>query len=234
MGDGQYFLEFVTDENHTDAVVDQGPQCVEQTLALLGREHRGGFVEDQDTRAANQGLDDLHPLLFTHGEIRYQGVAVEGEAVLLADGVDACSHAGLVQHPPATGLAHHEVFQHGVSRHQMKMLMHHADTGGQGVGGGVDGDGFPADADTARVDGIQAEQDVHERGLAGAILTEQAQHLTGPQGQIHSAIGMHVAKALIDSAHLQQRRSKTRVRDTFSFGCSHGWIKNPGQRPIFL
>jgi len=180
MGDGQHFLEFVTDENHTDAVVDQGAQRVEQTLALLGREHRSGFVEYQDTRPANQSLDDLHPLLFTHGEIRYQDVAAEGEAVLLADGIDACPHAGPVQHPPTTGLAHHEVFQHGVSRHQVKMLMHHADTGGQRVGGGADGDGFPSNADTARVDGIQAEQDVHEGGLAGAILTEQAQHLTGP------------------------------------------------------
>ena len=148
--------------------------------------------------------------------------------------VDARPHACLVQHAPAPALAHHEVFQHRVPRHQMKVLMHHADAGRQRIGGGVDDEGFTADADAAGVGGIQSEQDIHQRGLAGAILAEQAQHLTGPQRQIDGAIGMHVAKALVDSAHFQQRRQIHEwhfLRGQFT-GVKAGL--NPGDRDGFL
>jgi len=54
---------------------------------------------------------------------------------LRPDGLHARAYAGLVEHAAAPGLADHEVFQHRVPRHQVKMLVHHTDTGRQRVRG---------------------------------------------------------------------------------------------------
>ena len=61
------------------------------------------------------------------------------------------------------------------------------------------------DANVSSVGRVQAEQDVHERGLTGAILTEQTQHLARMQSEIHREIGLDIAKTLVDAAHLEQR-----------------------------
>ena len=66
--------------------------------------------------------------------------------------------------------------------------------------------GLPFDRDGAGIGLVDAEQDVHQRGLAGAVLAEQAEDLAGAEHEVDVVIGAHAAKALRDAAHFDERR----------------------------
>ena len=87
----------------------------------------------------------------------------------------------------------------------MEVLMHHADARGERIGRAPDRDRTARDPDFAGIRMIQAEQDVHQRGLAGAVLAEQPQDLAGMEREVDGAIGVHGAEALVDAAQLEQR-----------------------------
>ena len=53
----------------------------EQLVDLVGHEHRGRLVEDQDLGAAVEHLEDLDPLLLADAEVGDQLVGVDVEAV---------------------------------------------------------------------------------------------------------------------------------------------------------
>ena len=57
------------------------PQHVEELLRLLGGQHGGGLVQDQDIRAPVEDLDDLHRLLLGDGHVVDLLVRVNIEAV---------------------------------------------------------------------------------------------------------------------------------------------------------
>ena len=51
-----------------------------------------------------------------------------------------------------------------------------------------------------------AEQDVHQRGLAGAVLAEQREDLAAAQLEIDRVVGDERAEALADAGKLQDER----------------------------
>ena len=51
-----------------------------------------------------------------------------------------------------------------------------------------------------------AEQDLHQGALAGAVLAKQADDRPGRNGQVDADIGVHGTVGLGDPAHLQQSR----------------------------
>ena len=67
----------------------------------------------------------------------------------------------------------------------------------------------PADAHDARVRPHQPGGDVHQRGLAGAVLAEQRVQLAGEQREIGPAQRVHGAEALVDSLELERGRSQS-------------------------
>ena len=93
----------------------------------------------------------------------------------------------------------------------MEVLMHHADARGQRVGRAADRHRTALDPDLAGIGTVDAEQDVHQRRLAGAVLAEQPQNLAMTYDEVDRPIGVHRAKALVDAAQLEQR-----------CGCRHG------------
>ena len=66
-----------------------------------------------------------------------------------------------------------DVLGHGEDRDQHEVLVHHADAGGDRVLGGADVHRLVVDQDLALVGLDQPVQDVHQGGLAGAVLAEQ-------------------------------------------------------------
>ena len=60
----------------------------------------------------------------------------------------------------------------------------------EGKEGGVGGPG-----------GVAAEEDVHQRGLAGAVLAQQAQHIAGVEREIDVVGSPNRAEALADAPH---------------------------------
>ena len=56
------------------------------------------------------------------------------------------------------------------------------------------------------VGGIGAEEHVHQRGFAGAVLAEQAEDVAGVQRQVDGIGSLHRAEALGDAAHRDEGR----------------------------
>ena len=88
--------------------------------------------------------------------------------------------------------------------------MDHADPGLQRVEGGVEHRLFAVDEDLALIaaglpDYIHAEEDLHQRGLARAVLAAQAQNLSRTQREIDVGEDLIAEEVLFDAAHLQQR-----------------------------
>ena len=68
VGDLEDLEQLVADEDDRMTLGGEAPQHQEDVLGLLGRQHRSGFVEDEDPRVAVQRLQDLDPLLPADGE----------------------------------------------------------------------------------------------------------------------------------------------------------------------
>ena len=62
------------------------------------------------------------------------------------------------------------------------------------------------DFDGPLIGGIGAEEDIHQRGLAGAVLAEETQNVAGMHREIDRRAGLHRTEALRDAAHADQRR----------------------------
>ena len=67
------------------------------------------------------------------------------------------------------------------------------------------GSGWPKTSIVARVGDVVAEQDRHQRRLAGAVLAEQRQHLAGVQLERDGVVGHQRAEALGDAAQRGRR-----------------------------
>ena len=87
--------------------------------------------------------------------------------------------------------------------------MHHADARRQGVEGRAEGRLLPVDEDVAAVaaglpDDVHAEEDLHQRALARAVLSAQAQDLPRAQGEIDVGEHLVAKEVLLYILHLKQ------------------------------
>ena len=128
--------------------------------------------------------------------------------------VSPCSTADLGQpRKPAGAIdaagscrnADQKVFQHRQPWRQMKMLVHHADAGGQRIGRTGDPHRLALDQDLAGIRRIGAEQHIHQRRLAGAVLAEQPEDFTRRDAEIDGLVRLDGAEALGDAAHFDER-----------------------------
>ena len=95
--------------------------------------------------------------------------------------------------------AEHDVLGDGEDRDQHEVLVDHADAGADRVAGAAELDRLAVDEDLALVRPVEAGEDVHQRGLAGAVLAEQAEDLARPDRQVHVGIGDDAAEPLGDA-----------------------------------
>ena len=88
--------------------------------------------------------------------------------------------------------------------------MDHANAGLQRVERGVEHHFLPVDDDVALIaaglpDNVHTEENFHQCGLACAVLTAEAQNLTGLQGEIDVGENLIAEEVLLNASHLQQR-----------------------------
>ena len=69
------------------------------------------------------------------------------------------------------------------------MLVNHADAGGYGVARPGEGHGLVVDEDLSGVGLVEAVEDVHERGLARAVLAQEGVDLAGLDSQVDVVVG---------------------------------------------
>ena len=194
--------QLVGDEDDGGA---RGPEVAHdphELVGLLGGEHGGGLVEDEHPGLAGQGLDDLHALLDADGQVLDAGGRVDVEAEALGDLADPGGRGRGVDDPhrPDRLVAQGHGLGDGEDRHQHEVLVDHADPGGHGVARPGEGHGLAVDEDLALVRPVQAVQDVHEGGLAGAVLAQQGVDLTGLDGEVDVVVGHERPEGLRDPA----------------------------------
>ena len=85
VGDRHDLAQLVGDEDDGLALVAQRAEDAEQMIGLVGRQHAGGLVEDQDVGAAVQRLEDLDALLQADGQVADQRVGIDVEFVVVRE-----------------------------------------------------------------------------------------------------------------------------------------------------
>ncbi len=187
VGDRQHLVHLVRDEDDREAVRHQPAQHHEQAFDLLRGEHRGRLVEHQDARAAIEHFEDFEPLLLADREARDAPVGRHVETAVGHQRREPLARATKIEPQRAERPgAEHDVLQHGQAFGEREMLMHHADAG---IERGLRRAGRERresavgarDVDRPLVGHVVAEQDVHQRGLAGAVLAEQREDFAAPQ-----------------------------------------------------
>ena len=167
----QNLVELVGDDDDGMPLIAHVAQHLEQPVRLLGGEHGGRLVQNQDVRAAVEHFDDFHRLLLRHAHFIDLFMRINLKSVLFGQGANLALHLPHVQ-PQLSRKAQNDVFGCGEHIHQLKMLVNHADTQGEGVLGRADDHLAALHIDMARVRKVNAGQHVHQRRLAAAVLAQ--------------------------------------------------------------
>ena len=200
-------VELVGDEEDGFPLRRQVLHNGHQLVDLLGRQHGGGLVEDEDLVVAVEHLQDLGTLLHTHSDILHLGVQVHVQAVPLGELLDLPPRFLFLQEAALRRFgAQNDVVQHGEYLHQLEVLVDHADTQCRGIVGIVDLHRLAVLAYLARLGLVQAEQHAHQRGFAGAVFAQQRVDLSLFQLEGDIVVGLDAGELLGNVKHLDHIR----------------------------
>ena len=210
IGDLEHLVETVRDVDHRDAASAQPTQRREQPRHLVGRQARGRLVKDKNLGLGRERAGDRHQRLFGAAQILDARVGIDVGAERVQRNRRAAARRVLIDHAEAARKAerHADVFGHRHPVDQAEVLMDEGDRqAAQGVG-----DVDAAKADAARVERIDAGQNLDQRRLARAVLAQERKNLAGLEGHADVRQRFRAAEALEDAAHLQQLARVSRLR----------------------
>ena len=201
-------MELVADEDDRHALLRQRAQDPEELERFLRRQHRRRLVEDQDLGAPVERLQDLDPLLLADADVLDARVRVDGEVERTARSALTRSSAASsssstfsrVGSIPSTMFSATVIT--GIS---MKCWCTIPIPRSIASARRADLDRFPVDQDLALVRAVEAVEDVHQRGLAGAVLAEERVHLASPQVEVDVVVRDDAWETLRDALQLEER-----------------------------
>ena len=186
--------QLVRDQDHRSLRVGDAAADVEQGADLARRQHRRRLVEYQEPGVAHQALHDLGALALSHRQFADHGVGIEHEAEAVGDVANAVAEFAALQH--ALRLTQHQVLDNGHARHQAEVLVHHGDALLQRLGRTGRQPRALTEKHLAGAGRVDAEDQVAERRLAGAVLAQQAMNGAGLYVQRYAFQGLQAAEAL--------------------------------------
>ena len=201
-------LEPVRDVDDPDAVRTEVPDDPEQLVDLRVGERRRRLVHHQDGGIERQRLGDLDHLLLGDLEVADTGTRIELEVQALDQLLRLPIEPPIVEQearPAARLAAEEDVLGDRQVRRQVQLLVDHADAKVQRGSRVGDLDRLPLEPDLAGVGLVHAGQDLHQRGLAGAVLADQGVDLAGTE--LEACVGERVdaGEVLGDPGHLDQQ-----------------------------
>jgi hypothetical protein len=101
--------------------------------------------------------------------------------------------------------------------------MHHRDSGIERVAGGAELDAFPGELDLALVRTVETGEDVRERRLPRAVLTQQRVDLARGSLEVDVVIRDDSGKPLRDSPQRNRRDGRRRGRSLPALGRISPW-----------
>ena len=183
--------------DHDDALAEFVDGAAQQVHDLGGRvrvEVAGGLVGDDDGGATHEGAGDGDALLLAAGHL---GGAV-AQAIRDAQGVDDEVEPFLLGGGPGQAHGQEDVGARIQGGYQVEGLEHEADAvaaqlGERGVFQGGDVGVF--DEDVPGGGGVEAGEDVHHRGFAGAGGAHDGGEFAGTEADAHVVEGAHLCVA---------------------------------------
>ena len=218
VGDLEHLVELVRDEDDRLAARRQLSHDLEELLCLLRREHGGGLVQDEDVGVAIERLEDLDALLLADRDVLDAGARIDGEAVAVGDLLDAPLRLPHVEeHALARRLlGEDDVLGHRHHRDEHEVLVHHAHPGVDRRARRPQPHRASLDEDLALVRVVQPVEDVHQGGLARAVLSEERVHLPLAQVEPDVVVRDDPREPLRDVPHLEDLRTGGHVRGIIS------------------
>ena len=207
LGDLEDLVQLVGDEDDRLSLGLERLDDLEELARLLRREDCGRLVEDEDLGAAVERLQDLDPLLHADADRLDAGVGPDREAEPLGELADALLRLALVDERALRRLSgEDDVLRHGHHRDEHEVLVHHADPRVDRLARRVDAQRFAVQPKLALVRVVEPVEDVHQRGLAGAVLSEKCVHFALAQVEVDPVVRHHSREALGDPLELEKRR----------------------------
>ena len=203
VGQRLHLVHFMSDNDDGLAGVPHIAQDGKELFRLLGSQHGGRLVQNQNVRAPIEHLDNLHGLLLGDGHGINLLVGVHVEAIGVTDGLDLFRHGIHVQ-PSRLLQSQHNVLGGGEHIHQLEVLMNHTDAIAEGISGRADHRFLSIDEDLPLVREIDAGEHIHQGCLAAAVFSQQGEDLSFVNVQPDPVIGKDGAKAFGDVAHLHR------------------------------
>ncbi len=232
VGDGEDLAQLVGDEDDRQALGLELAEVVEERVHLLRDQHGRRLVQDQGAGAAVEDLEDLHALAGGDPELLDQDVGAHAEAVALGEFLDLA--AGLASDAVQLLAAQHHVLEHGEVVGQHEVLVDHADAADDGVGRRGEGDLFAVDRDGALVRLLHAVEDLHQRRLAGTVLSDEGVDGALADGEVDVVVGHDARETLGDPGEFDggrlsvDRRSGRRAAGRVDGALS--WGRGPSTR----
>ena len=180
------FVKLVGDEENGDAFLSQTVERHEELPDGLGHEHRGGLIKNEELGIRHQGADDLHALALTHRELVDDRSGIHLKAVLLAERLHLLGDFGrgaAGRKPEGHVLGHRQRVE------KREVLVHHRNAARTRFGRTRYVEGPAVELEAPLVGAHRAVDDLHEGGLAGAVLSEDGEHFTGRDIHVDAVVG---------------------------------------------
>ena len=234
MRDGQHLIQLVADEDDAAPGLGEPAEQEEDLLRLLWGQHRRRFVEDQDPCVPVEGLQDLDTLLLADRQAADLRVGVDVESEPGREVADPARRLPAIQEQGVRHrlVAQDDVLGHGQHRHEHEVLMDHADAVVDGVARSTHGHRLSVQQDLALVGTGEAVEDVHEGGLAGAVLAQERMDLAGAHVQVDVVVRDDARISLGDAAHLESRHDHRSVGHVVHLNTTGSGIDERGDPPL--
>ncbi len=206
VADGAQFLQAVRDINHAQAAIPQSAHDAEYFLRLRAGQRRCRLVEDDQARSLLNGSANLDQLLPRGTELSHAPLGIQGKLVA-RDEIGRAPHHLTAVHPPQRKpffAAQKNVFGHGEMRRQQRFLVHHGDPVRGRFRRVAEAHRLAAPQHFAAVGGLQAGDNLHQRGFAGAVLPHQQMNLAAVDRKVSPAQRDHAAESFFDSLQIEK------------------------------
>ena len=212
-------MQLVRDIEDRAAARGETLQRLEQLLDLLGRQHRGRLVHDEQARVQEKRAHDLDALAFADAQCRDDAAGIELEMVGVQNPVELGEELARGE---ARVEAERDVFQYRHRLEQREVLEHHADA--EAARGARIGDsrGRAVEDDLPLVGREDAVDHLDEGGFAGAVFPEQGVNLARLDAQVDVVVRAHAGKGFADADEPQPQGSFDIHLDNSSLPSSSG------------
>jgi len=193
----------VADEDHGHVLTGHHAQDFKQGTRLLGGQYSGGLIQDQQARTHIECLENLNPLLLTHGQLPHFRSQVQFHTITLTKPLDfLLGLAQIQQHGRIR--TDNDVFQNAQGRHQHKVLVYHSNAASDGLGRRRHLNGFALHENLTMLRLVEAVDAFGQCRLAGTVFTQQTVNFTRPDIEGNRIDGNDLMKFLSQSVCSEQ------------------------------